>query len=239
MGRSLLALEDVCAGYRESEVLHDVSLTLAADEVVCLIGRNGAGKTSIMRAIVQELVAVTAGRIRFGNADLVGLASDRIVRLGIALVPENRRIFPSLTVRENLLVPRPVRAPADGGWTTERIYDLFPQLAERRRNPAGVLSGGEQQMLSIARALLLNPTVLLLDEPHEGLAPVVADTVVETINMLKAQHVSMLVAEQAIHVVDACADRLYVVDRGRVAFTGTPAAFHADPEIARKYLMVM
>ena len=239
MGAPLLVLEGINAGYGESEVLQDVSLTLAEEEVVCLIGRNGAGKTSIMRAIVQELISVTAGRIRLGDADLVGLASYRIVSLGIALVPEDRRIFPSLTVRENLLVPRPaIRSVADG-WTAERVYDLFPQLAERRSNPAGVLSGGEQQMLSIARSLLLNPSVLLLDEPHEGLAPVVADAVVETINLLKAQNVSMLVAEQAIHVVDACADRLYVLDRGRIAFEGTPEAFHADPEIAQKHLMVM
>ena len=239
MGAPLLVIEGINAGYSESEVLHDVSLTLGEDEVVCLIGRNGAGKTSIMRAIMQDLVGVTAGRIRLGDTDLVGLASHRIVNLGIALVPEDRRIFPSLTVRENLLVPRPSVRPAEGGWTTERVYELFPQLAERRGNPAGVLSGGEQQMLSIARSLLLNPTVLLLDEPHEGLAPLVADAVVETINLLKAQNVSMLVAEQAIHVVDECADRLYVVDRGRIAFEGTPEAFHADPGIAQKHLMVM
>ncbi len=239
MAAPLLVIEGLDAGYGESEVLHDIGLILAEEEIVCLVGRNGAGKTSILRAIVQDLIGVTAGRIRLGDSDLVGLAPYQIVNLGIALVPEDRRIFPSLTVRENLLVPRPARRRVAGGWTAERVYDLFPPLAERRGNPAGVLSGGEQQMLSIARSLLLNPSVLLLDEPHEGLAPVVADAVVETINLLKAQNVSMLVAEQAIHVVDECADRLYVVDRGRIAFEGTPEAFHADPEIAQKHLMVM
>lgn len=235
----MLSLTDVHAGYGRSEVLHGVSLEVREGEVVCLVGRNGAGKSSTMRAVVQDLIRVTAGQVRFDGSELAGRPPHEVIRIGIGYVPEDRRVFAGLTVAENLSVPPPRLRGGGRGWTLADVFDLFPKLAELRQRPAGVLSGGEQQMLSIARSLLTNPRLLLLDEPHEGLAPVVSEQVIAAINRLKAEGVSMLVSEQQIRLISECADRVYVIDKGVTVFEGSAKAFERDPEVARKYLMVV
>ena len=232
----MLELRGVEAAYGHARALHGIDLVVDEGEVVCIVGRNGAGKTSTLRSIVQDLISVTAGEVRFRDEDLVGLAPHEVIRRGIGYVPEDRRVFASLTVSENLTVPRSFAA--DGYWTPARVEELFPPLAEFRARLAGNLSGGQQQMLSIARSLLTNPLLLLLDEPHEGLAPLVAQSVVEAIGNLKSLGVSMLLSEQQLHLVHETADRIYVVDRGRIVFAGTVAEFDADEEVARRYLMV-
>ena len=240
--KMMLELARVEAAYGHARALHGIDLVVDEGEVVCIVGRNGAGKTSTLRSIVQDLITVTGGSVRFGGEDLVGLAPHEVVRRGIGYVPEDRRVFASLTVTENLTVPRSFAGAGTGAgagyWTPARVEELFPPLAEFRGRLAGNLSGGQQQMLSIARSLLTNPRMLLLDEPHEGLAPLVARSVVEAIGRLKSLGVSMLLSEQQLHLVHETADRLYVVDRGRIVFSGTVAEFDADEEIARRYLMV-
>jgi branched-chain amino acid transport system ATP-binding protein len=215
-----------------------VSLSVAPGEVVCLIGRNGVGKTSTLRAVVQELIHVTGGAVLLEGESLVGLPPHQVVRRGIGYVPEDRRVFASLTVAENLRVPVSATRGAAARWTIEAVYGLFPQLREYRGRVAGVMSGGEQQMLSIARSLLTNPRLLLLDEPHEGLAPKVVEEIIAALLSLKREGVSMLISEQSVRTIKACADRVYVIDRGVTVFDGTPADFDADPDIARRYLMV-
>ena len=234
----MLELSGVEAAYGHAQALHGIDLVVDEGEVVCVVGRNGAGKTSTLRSIVQDLITVTGGTVRFGDEDLAGLAPHEVVRRGIGYVPEDRRVFASLTVTENLTVPRSFAGTGAGYWTPARVEELFPPLAEFRGRLAGNLSGGQQQMLSIARSLLTNPRLLLLDEPHEGLAPLVAQSVVEAIGHLKSLGVSMLLSEQQLHLVHETADRIYVVDRGRIVFSGTVAEFDADEEIARRYLMV-
>ena len=232
----MLALEQVEAAYGHARTLHGIDLAVDEGEVVCIVGRNGAGKTSTLRSIVQDLIAVVGGRVRFRGEDLAGLAPHEVVRRGIGYVPEDRRVFANLTVTENLTVPRSLAA--DGYWNVARVEELFPPLAEFRGRLAGNLSGGQQQMLSIARSLLTNPRLLLLDEPHEGLAPLVAQAVVEAIGHLKSLGVSMLLSEQQLHLVHETADRIYVIDRGRIVFSGTVAEFDADEDVARRHLMV-
>ena len=239
----MLELAGVEAAYGHARALHGIDLVVDEGEVVCIVGRNGAGKTSTLRSIVQDLITVTGGSVRFGGEELAGLAPHEVVRRGIGYVPEDRRVFASLTVAENLIVPRSFAGGGGAGagagyWTPARVEELFPPLAEFRGRIAGNLSGGQQQMLSIARSLLTNPRLLLLDEPHEGLAPLVARSVVEAIGRLKSLGVSMLLSEQQLHLVHETADRIYVVDRGRIVFSGTVAEFDADEEIARRYLMV-
>ena len=233
---SLLELSRVEAAYGRSAALRGVDVTVNPGEVVCLIGRNGVGKTSTMRAIVQELVHVTAGSVRFDGKNLLGLRSHEVVRRGIGYVPEDRRVFASLTVAENLRVP--AVAASRARWTLDGVYRLFPQLREYRGRVAGVMSGGEQQMLSIARSLLTNPRLLLLDEPHEGLAPKVVEEIIAALLALKSEGVAMLISEQSVRTIKECADRVVVIDRGMTVYDGKPAEFEADPEIARKYLMV-
>lgn len=234
----MLQIESLHAAYGHSAAIHGVDLSVGEGEVVCLIGRNGVGKTSTMRAVVQELIRVTRGSVLFDGQSLVGLPSHRVIERGIGYVPEDRRVFASLTVAENLRVPVPVRRAGQQGWSLDRVYALFPQLREYRNRVAGVMSGGEQQMLSIARSLLTNPRLLLLDEPHEGLAPLVIEEIIAAIVALKQENVSMLISEQSVRTIRKCADRVYIIDRGMTVFNGTPAEFESDPEIARKYLMV-
>lgn len=234
----MLEISGLQAAYGRSLALNGVSLRVGDGEAVCLVGRNGVGKTSTMRAIVQELIHVTGGSIVFDGASLVGLASHQIVRRGIGYVPEDRRVFGSLTVVENLQVPAPREGEGAALWTIERVYDLFPQLGEYRHRLAGVMSGGEQQMLSIARSLLTNPRLLLLDEPHEGLAPKVVEEIIAALLALKSEGVSLLVSEQSVRTIKECADRVYVIDKGVTVYEGTPAQFEQNPDIARKYLMV-
>ena len=234
----MLALEDVAAAYGQSQALHGIDLEVREGEVVCMVGRNGAGKTSTMRCIVHDLIRVTGGSVRFKGEDIAGLDAHLVARRGIGYVPEDRRVFASLTVAENLKVPRS-HTGSGGYWNIRRVTELFPQLGEFHSRLAGNLSGGQQQMLSIARSLLTNPQLLLLDEPHEGLAPVVARDVIKAINSLKSLGVSMLISEQQLHLVHETADRIYIIDRGRVVFSGTMDEFESDPEIARRYLMVV
>jgi branched-chain amino acid transport system ATP-binding protein len=234
----MLRMTNVHAAYGKSEALHGIDLEIAAGEVVCLIGRNGVGKSSTMKAIVRDEITVTSGDVVFDGASLTGMRPHQIVRRGVGYVPENRRVFASLSVLENLRVPRAVTATDRRMWTLEQVFQLFPQLYDYRNRTAGVMSGGEQQMLSIARSLLTQPKLLLLDEPHEGLAPKVADEVVDAIVALKREGVAMMVSEQALNTIRRCADRVYVIDRGLIAWAGKVDGFYADPEIARKYLMV-
>jgi len=181
-------------------------------------------------------IQVTKGTVEFDGASLAGQPSHEIIKRGIAYVPEDRRVFPSLTVAENLRVVR--KGAGNGAWTADRVYALFPHLAEARKRMAGVMSGGEQQMLSMARSLLTNPRLLLLDEPNEGLAPKIVDEIIAAILKLKQERVAMLVSEQSLRTIRACGDRVVVIDRGSSVFHGTAAEFLGDPEIARQYLMV-
>lgn len=234
----MLTMHSVQASYGKSEALHGIDLSVEAGEVVCLIGRNGVGKSSTMKALVQDQITVTGGAVEFEGRSLAGLRPHEVIRMGVGYVPEDRRVFPSLSVLENLKVPRPVKDSTRRAWSLDQVFDLFPQLFDYRHRVAGVMSGGEQQMLSIARSLLTQPKLLLLDEPHEGLAPKVAEEVVDAIVALKKEGVSMIISEQALNTIRRCADRVYVVDRGMTVWTGSVDEFYADPEITRKYLMV-
>jgi branched-chain amino acid transport system ATP-binding protein len=203
------------AGYQGHPVIEDVTLTVGEGEAVALAGRNGMGKTTTLKAVMGlSSPKVTAGGVQFGHQDLAGRKPHQIARAGIGYVPQGRRIFPSLTVREHLDV---VARPADGGWTSERVYDLFPRLGERAGHRGGTLSGGEQQMLAIGRALMTNPRLLLLDEPSEGLAPQVVRQVGDIIRLLHESGVGVLIAEQDLSMVRRVADRVYFLDRGSVA----------------------
>lgn len=234
----MLRIANLHASYGKAEALQGIDLAVGEGEVACLIGRNGAGKSSTMKAIVRDQITVTGGEVVFDGKPLAGLRPHEIVRRGVGYVPEDRRVFPSLTVLENLRVPRPVGATDRRHWDVDEVFRLFPQLHAYRHRKAGVMSGGEQQMLSIARSLLTSPKLLLLDEPHEGLSPKVAEEVVTAIVALKREGVSMIVSEQALNTIRRCADSVHVVDRGRTVWSGTVDGFYEDPEITRKYLMV-
>ncbi len=229
----MLELSDVHAVYGPSHVLHGVSLRAAEGEVISLLGRNGAGKSTTLKAIVG-VVEVTAGEIRFEGRSLRGVPTHRVARLGIGLVPEDRRIFADLTVTENLAVGvRP-----EGGFTVERVFGLFPKLADRAHQRGGSLSGGEQQMLTIARTLMTGPRLLLLDEPSEGLAPVIVQTLADTIAALKHEGLTIVMAEQNLKFARRLADRAYIIENGQIRFDGTMGALDADPSLRRAYLSV-
>ena len=229
----MLELADVHAVYGRSHVLHGVSLRAGEGEVVSLLGRNGAGKSTTLKAIVG-VVEVTAGEIRFEGRSLRDVPTHRVARLGIGLVPEDRRIFADLSVLENLMVG----ARADGGFTVDRIFGLFPRLAGLARQRGGSLSGGEQQMLTIARTLMTGPRLLLLDEPSEGLAPVVVAALADTVAALRRQGLSILMAEQNVKFARRLADRAYIIEKGQIRFDGTMAALDADESLRRAYLSV-
>ena len=232
----LLQLEHLETYYGESHILFDLSLEVAAGEVVCLLGRNGAGKTTTVRSIIG-LTPPRSGRIALYGRNLTGLPPFRIARLGIGFVPEDRRVFPNLTVRENLEVARRTWGNGDGApWTEERIFDFFPHLRALRSRRAGHLSGGEQQMLTIARTLMGNPEVLLLDEPSEGLAPLVVDMLREQLGRLKASGLTMILAEQNVRFVSGLGDRVYILEKGMVRYEGSMADFLADETVRRAYL---
>ena len=223
---TLLTVEAIDTAYGLSRVLFGVSLEIAAGECVSLLGRNGVGKTTTMRS-VMGLTPPTHGRILWQGRDITGWPPHRVARAGIGFVPEDRRIFAELSVRENLEVgARAARRP--GRWTIEAVGELFPVLRERRDQPGGLLSGGEQQMLTIARTLTGNPELLLLDEPSEGLAPLVVDTLRDKIAELKAQGLTILLAEQRVDFALALADRVYVLEKGMVRHSGTAAELRAD-----------
>jgi branched-chain amino acid transport system ATP-binding protein len=215
-----LSLNDVHAFYGDSHILHGVSFSLQPGGVLALLGRNGAGKTTCISTIIGFLNP-KGGEIRLFGEAIEGLSPERISRLGIGLVPQGRRIFPSLTVRENLLVARQREKTAGKPWSVERIYDLFPGLRERHAQFAGTLSGGEQQMLAIGRALMGNPRVLLLDEPSEGLAPLIVAEVGRTIRRLKEEGQSIILVEQNIQLALDVADQVVILNTGRCVFTGS------------------
>ncbi|HZP35669.1 MAG TPA: ABC transporter ATP-binding protein [Methylomirabilota bacterium] len=229
----MLELDSVEAGYGLSRVLHGVSLRAAAGEVVSLLGRNGAGKSTTLKSIVG-LVAVTGGRIRFEGREITGRPTHEISRLGVGYVPEERRVFADLTVAENLLVGRKGR----GAWSAERVYEVFPRLREMAGRRAGSLSGGEQQMLTVARTLMGNPRVVLLDEPSEGLAPVIVRTLGEQIAALKREGLTILLSEQNLKFAARLADRAYIIEKGMIRFDGPMAALMADEALRRQYLTV-
>jgi len=235
---ALLELSHVETYYGESHILFDVSLAFEAGEVVCLLGRNGAGKTTTVRSIIG-VTPPRSGRITMDGQDLVGLPPFRIARLGVGFVPEDRRVFPNLTVRENLEVAR--KTSNDGAssrWTEERVFDLFPILRDRRHQAGGTLSGGEQQMLTIARTLMGNPRVLLLDEPSEGLAPLVVEALREQLGRLKASGLTLVLAEQNVRFVSDLGDRVYILEKGMVRYQGSMATFLAQDDVRKAYLAV-
>jgi branched-chain amino acid transport system ATP-binding protein len=230
----LLAIADLHSAYGLSRVLFGVSLDIAAGECVCLLGRNGVGKTTTIRS-VMGLLAPTAGHILWKGADITGWAPHRVARAGIGFVPEDRRVFAELTVWENLDVA--ARASRrTGRWDLAAVYDLFPKLAELRNRPGGYLSGGEQQMLTIARTLMGNPELLLLDEPSEGLAPLVVEALLLNIRALKAQGMTILLAEQGVDFSLALADRVFVLEKGMVRYTGPAAELRDDPGLRDRLL---
>jgi branched-chain amino acid transport system ATP-binding protein len=230
----LLAIEELFAAYGLSRVLFGISLQIDAGECVCLLGRNGVGKTTTMRS-VMGLLPPTGGRVVWKGTDIAGWSPHRVARAGIGFVPEDRRIFAELTVWENLDVA--TRAAArNGDWTIEAIYDLFPVLRELRDRLGGFLSGGEQQMLTIARTLMGNPELLLLDEPSEGLAPLVVEALLENIRDLKKRGVTILLAEQGVDFSLALADRVYILEKGSIRHSG-PAAELRDDEGLRNRLL--
>jgi branched-chain amino acid transport system ATP-binding protein len=233
---SLLSVEAIDTAYGLSRVLFGVSLDIAAGECVSLLGRNGVGKTTTMRS-VMGLTPPAHGRVLWQGRDITGWPPHRVARAGIGFVPEDRRIFAELSVRENLEVgARAARRP--GRWTIEAVGELFPVLRERRDQPGGLLSGGEQQMLTIARTLTGNPELLLLDEPSEGLAPLVVDTLRDKIAELKAQGLTILLAEQRVDFALALADRVYVLEKGMVRHSGTAAELRADQTLVERLLSV-
>jgi branched-chain amino acid transport system ATP-binding protein len=214
----LLAVENIHTAYGQSRVLFGISLEIAAGESVCLLGRNGVGKTTTIRS-VMGLTPPTSGRVLWQGRDITGWPPHRVARAGIGFVPEDRRIFAELSVRENLEVGARA-AHRSGRWTIDAVGELFPILRERRDQRGGFLSGGEQQMLTIARTLTGNPELLLLDEPSEGLAPLVVDTLLTKIGELKARGLTILLAEQRVDFALALADRVYVLEKGTVRFSG-------------------
>ncbi|MGH7308612.1 MAG: ABC transporter ATP-binding protein [Candidatus Rokuibacteriota bacterium] len=229
----ILDIRAIDTYYGQAHVLHGLSLHVDEGEVVTLLGRNGAGKTTTLRSITG-LTPPRRGAIRYKSADLAGRPPHEISRRGIALVPETRGVFSYLTARENLEM---VRRPASR-WQQENVLALFPKLRDVLDRKGRFLSGGEQQMLAIARALLTGPELLLLDEPSQGLAPLVVEAVIGTIRQLKRDRVSMLLVEQNAEMALALADRAYVIDHGTIVFEGTPAALRANTQVTTTYLGV-
>jgi branched-chain amino acid transport system ATP-binding protein len=231
----MLELDNVDAYYGESHILHGVALAVGPGEAVCLLGRNGAGKTTTVLTIMGYLKP-RVGRIRYAGRNIAGREPYAVARLGVGFVPQERGIFPSLTVAENLTVF--ARAPARPRWTLPRVFELFPNLRERARNLGFQLSGGEQQMLSIARALMLNPSLLLLDEPSEGLAPLVVREIVAVLRTLKREGLAVLLVEQNLHTALALGDRHYVMNKGEICFTGSSSELEGNEYVLRNFLSV-
>lgn len=236
MNKPLCELVGVSSGYGLATVLFDVSLSIGSGECVCLLGRNGVGKSTTMR-VLAGLNKAEKGDVLFEGKSIRKVGVDARSRMGIGLVPEDRRIFSDLTVMENLKVAsRP--GPLGQTWTVDRVFELFPDLIPHKERRGGLLSGGQQQMLTVGRTLVTNPRLLLLDEPSEGLAPLIVETLRNQVAALKKTGLTILLAEQSIEFSLALSDRLYVLEKGQVRFTGTPDEFRADPSIKEKYLFV-
>ncbi len=229
----MLEVRDIHTYYGDSYVLQGVSLQLEKGQVVCILGRNGMGKTTLIRSVIG-FTPPRKGQVLFKGQDITGWPSYRAVELGMGLVPQGRRVFPSLTVMENLTVV--ARGNSRGEWTVERVMDLFPRLRERAVNRAGKLSGGEQQMLAIGRALMTNPDLLLMDEPTEGLAPILVQEVGRVIGALKASGLSILLVEQNLPMALRVADHTHVLSRGRIVYSGPPAELWENDRVKAQYL---
>ncbi len=232
-----LEVHKLDAFYGRAQILFGVTLKVAAGEALALLGRNGAGKSTTLRAILG-LVASRRGRIVLDGRDISGMATGRIVRRGLGWVPEDRRIFTDLSVEENLEIGRQPPRAGVPHWTPERLFSLFPNLAEVRRRPAGQISGGEQQMLTISRTLMGNPRVIMLDEPSEGLAPLIVERMAVAVAEMKREGLGVLLAEQNLAFSRAVSDRATIIEKGRIRFEGTVEGLLADEAVARAYLAV-
>mgnify|MGYP001547025754 CR=1 FL=1 len=237
MSAPILTVEGLNARYGRAQALFDIDLTLGEGEVVALMGRNGAGKSTMLKAIIG-LVDAEARRLDFAGRDIRGCAPYRIVRAGLGYVPEDRRIFTDLTVAENLEVGGRAARPGQAAWTEERLFAIFPNLAELRHRRAGHMSGGEQQMLAIARTLMGNPLAVLLDEPSEGLAPVIVEHMAEAVLRMKKSGVAVLLSEQSLDFAAASSDRVYVIEQGQIRYAGAMAALLADTALTQACLGV-
>ena len=233
----LLAVENLHAHYDKSHVLHGVRMHVDAGEIVCLLGRNGVGKSTTLKTIMG-LMAPSRGRVTFKGADIAGLPAYRIARLGLGYVPEERRIFPTITVRENLLMGLKVGRSRPRGWTVDRVYEFFPRLKEREGQRAGTLSGGEQQMLTIGRTLMGDPELLLVDEPTEGLAPMIVEQVERILSEIHRGGTPVLLVEQAMETAMALAQRVYVMSKGQIVFSGSVTELGANDAVRKQYLEV-
>ncbi|MBP0597205.1 ABC transporter ATP-binding protein [Herbaspirillum sp. LeCh32-8] len=232
----LLAVAGLHAWYGQSHVLHGVTLQVEAGEIVSVLGRNGAGRSTLLKALIGQVRS--EGQVRFDGADILGLPTYDIARRGIGYVPESRDVFPALTVEQNLLLGRKSGAQPAAGWRFDDMYAMFPSLHKRRAVAAGSLSGGEQQMLSLARALMGNPSLLLIDEPTEGLSPQMVEQVARYLGELRSRHVAVLLIEQKQTIALDISQRLYVMGRGEIVFHGTPGELLADGGVQREWLSV-
>jgi len=233
----MLSVRNLQSAYGASQVLFDVTLDIAEAEVVTLLGRNGMGKTTTVRSIMG-LLAPRDGQISFEGSAIRGVAPEKIARCGIGLVPEGRQVFPTLSVRENLIATASNRLKRSSPWTLERVYALFPRLQERANQSARTLSGGEQQMLAVGRALMTNPKLLILDEATEGLAPVIRAEIWGCIEALKAQGQSILLIDKNINVLKRIADRHYIIEKGRTVWSGSSADLAVNAELVHRYVGV-
>jgi branched-chain amino acid transport system ATP-binding protein len=233
----MLQVRNLHAFYGRAHILHGVSLDAGAGEVVALLGRNGAGKSTVLKAIMG-LVPPAEGEVAFDGRRVERLPPYRIARLGLGYVPEERRIFTDLTVSENLEVGRQAARAGLPPWTEDKLFALFPNLAAMRERPGGRMSGGEQQMLTIARTLMGNPHCVLLDEPSEGLAPIIVEQMARSIRALKGEGLTVLLSEQNLHFSQAVADRAYIIEKGQIRFGGSMAELAADPSLREQYLSV-
>jgi branched-chain amino acid transport system ATP-binding protein len=232
-----LEVQEINTYYGLSHILFDVSLQVERGEVVVLLGRNGAGKTTTMRSIMG-LTPPKQGAVTFNGKNITGLTPFRVARLGVGFVPEDRRVFPDLTVHANLDVGRKSAPEGENKWTFERVYDLFPRLKELSKRRSGTMSGGEQQMLTIARTLMGNPELLLLDEPSEGLAPIIVQDLGRFIDVVKKEGMTVLLSEQNVKFSLKHSDRAYIVDSGHIKYQGTIAALEKDEDVKKRYLAV-
>ena len=232
---NMLDVRGINAFYGRAHILYDVSLNVRPGEVVALLGRNGAGKSTTIKSIMR-LVRCDSGSVHFEGRDISRAPPHRIARSGLGYVPEDRRIFGDLTIMENLEVGRQRARDGAPQWTTEKLFELFPNLRERAQNLGRQMSGGEQQMLTIARTLMGNPRLVLLDEPSEGIAPVIVEQMAKAITTLKREGLSVLVSEQNLHFAKLVCDRAYIIEKGHVMYEGTFGDLEAHPEVRQKYL---
>jgi branched-chain amino acid transport system ATP-binding protein len=232
----MLATRDLVTGYGLGAVIHGVSIDVDAGEVVCLLGRNGAGKSTTLRSIMG-LTPPRSGRVEFMGEEITGRQPFEVARLGIGYIPDDRRIFADLTVEENLRIVREVTR-RDGRWTLDRVYELFPLLTELRLKSGSGLSGGEQKMLAIGRALMGNPSLLIMDEPSEGLSPLMVKTLIEAIHHIRKEGVTLLIADQNVKFARRVADRGYIMEKGHIRYSDRLEKLWANEDIVRRYLAV-